>query len=106
LSIGCDKPKDPVIAAPPTPQTPDEMSALPESPTPPGPGAMAADGYTGGTTNDGGRMYTVKKGEGLMAIARTQLGNASRWKEILSLNPDISAPNQIKVGQVIKLPAK
>ena len=68
-------------------------------PVDPGPGAGAGD-------TSGGRSYTVKAHDGLMGIARTQLGNEHRWKEILALNPEIKDPNQLKVGQTIKLPAK
>ncbi len=52
----------------------------------------------------GARMYTVKKGDGLMSIARRELGDAKRWREIKTLN-NISNPDKISVGQQIKLPA-
>lgn len=32
------------------------------------------------------KSYTVKKGDSLMTIAKKQLGNGSRWKEIYKLN--------------------
>ena len=32
------------------------------------------------------KSYTVKKGDNLMTIAKKQLGNGSRWKEIYKLN--------------------
>jgi nucleoid-associated protein YgaU len=55
----------------------------------------------------GARSYTVKAHEGLMGIARSQLGNEHRWQEILKLNPEIQPPDyRLKVGQIIKLPAK
>lgn len=54
----------------------------------------------------GARSYTVKAHDGLMSIARSQLGNEHRWKEILALNPEIKDPHQLKIGQVLKLPAK
>lgn len=51
-----------------------------------------------------GRTYTVKKGEGLWAIAKTQLGKPSRWKEIAELN-GISG-SSVRAGQVLKMPAR
>lgn len=46
--------------------------------------------------------HTVKKGETLWAICQKELGDGSKYKEIATLN-NISNPNLIKVGQVIKL---
>ena len=47
--------------------------------------------------------YTVKKGDGLRAIAREQLGDESRWKEIVAANPGLKADN-IHVGEKLRLP--
>ena len=46
--------------------------------------------------------YTVKKGDNLWKIARNQLGNGSRSKEIKSLNN--LKTNTLQVGQKLKLP--
>lgn len=46
--------------------------------------------------------HTVKKGETLWAICQKELGDGSKYKEIATLN-NLSNPNLIKVGQVIKL---
>lgn len=46
--------------------------------------------------------HTVKSGETLWAICQRELGDGSKYKEIATLN-NISNPNLIKVGQVIKL---
>jgi nucleoid-associated protein YgaU len=51
----------------------------------------------------GERTYTVKSGDTLYVIAKRELGSASRWKEIEKLN-NLST-NDLKIGQVIKLPA-
>ena len=49
--------------------------------------------------------YTVKPGDTLIGIARRQLGNAERWREIHELNADRIGPNAIlKVDMKIKLP--
>lgn len=49
--------------------------------------------------------YTVKEGDTLWDIARTQLGDANRWREIYNLNTDtISDPDLIYPGQKLKIP--
>jgi LysM repeat protein len=45
----------------------------------------------------------VRKGDTLSAIARRELGAASRAKEIQALNPGLD-PAKLKVGQSIQLP--
>lgn len=52
----------------------------------------------------GTRSYTVKKGDMLRSIARAQLGDEGRWKEIQALNPGLD-PSKLVVGMPIKLPA-
>lgn len=50
--------------------------------------------------------HTVKPGETLTSIARTELGSGARWKEILELNKTtLSGSAQIKPGMVLKMPA-
>lgn len=52
-----------------------------------------------------GKTYTVAKGDSLWAIAKKQLGNGARYKEIYNLNKDkIKNPNLIYAGQVLTLP--
>jgi hypothetical protein len=47
----------------------------------------------------------VQKGDCLSAIAQAKLGDGNRWREIYDLNRDqISDPNLIYPGQVLKLP--
>ncbi len=59
------------------------------------------------TTKPAAGTYTVKTGDCLWNIARSELGSGSRWKEIYQLNRDsIRNPNQIQVGQVLVLPGK
>lgn len=48
------------------------------------------------------RTYTVKKGDSLWKIAKTELGNGNRYPEIKALNGLTS--NTIYAGQVLKLP--
>jgi nucleoid-associated protein YgaU len=50
--------------------------------------------------------YTVVGGDSLSKIAKTFFGNANRWHEIFDANRDqISNPDMIRVGQVLKIPA-
>lgn len=113
---GC--PKKAEVQTPPTtpvgyqgpPPTPGDLT----SEVPPGTGTGSStmlppsgDVGPGPVDTTGARSYTVKAHEGLMSIARTQLGNQHRWQEIVKMNPEIQAPDyRLKVGQVIKLPAK
>jgi nucleoid-associated protein YgaU len=49
--------------------------------------------------------YTVKPGDTLSKIAKEHLGNANAYMEIFNLNRDqLSDPDKIKPGQVLKLP--
>lgn len=47
--------------------------------------------------------YTVKKGDSLWKIAKEQLGDGSRYKEIKSLNG--LKTDTLRVGQVLKMPS-
>lgn len=49
--------------------------------------------------------HTVKSGETIGTIAAKYLGDKSRYTQILAVNPQITNPNLIKVGQVITIPS-
>ena len=52
-------------------------------------------------------VHTVVAGDTLSKIAKAHLGDAGRYMEIFNANTDIlSNPDQIKVGQTLKLPAQ
>ncbi len=58
------------------------------------------------SSGDDTRWYQVRKNDGLMDIAREQLGDAGRWEEIYKMNKDKFAdPAKIREGVRIKLPA-
>jgi nucleoid-associated protein YgaU len=60
-------------------------------------------GSTAGTT---GRSYTVKSGDTLSKIAKEHLGDANAYKKIFDVNRDqLSDPDKIQPGQVLKIPA-
>ena len=51
--------------------------------------------------------YTVKAGDTLSKIAKDHLGNASSYMAIFEANRDqLSDPDEIKPGQVLKIPAR
>ena len=52
------------------------------------------------------KTYTVKPGDTLSKIAKETLGDANAYTAIFDANRDqLSDPNQIKPGQVLKLPS-
>ena len=52
------------------------------------------------------RTYTVKPGDTLSKIAKEHLGNANAYMKIFEANKDqLSDPDKIKPGQVLKIPA-
>lgn len=49
------------------------------------------------------KEYTIKSGDTLEAIARTELGSGQKWPAIVAANPGLN-PKQLKVGQKIRIP--
>ena len=59
----------------------------------------------GGAAAPAAKTYTVKAGDTLSAIAKAQLGDAGAYMKIFNANKDqLSDPDKIKPGQVLKLP--
>ena len=52
------------------------------------------------------RTYRVQEGDSFYAIARDELGDAGRWKELLALNDNLvhGDPKQLRAGQIVTLP--
>ncbi|HEY7291173.1 MAG TPA: LysM peptidoglycan-binding domain-containing protein [Vicinamibacterales bacterium] len=52
-------------------------------------------------------VHTVASGETLSKLAKTYLGDPNRYMDIFKANGDqLTNPDQIKVGQQLKIPAK
>ena len=52
-----------------------------------------------------GQSYTVKAGDTLSKIAKDHLGDANAYMKIFNANKDqLSDPDKIKPGQVLKIP--
>ena len=64
----------------------------------------AADIASSSSNANGYRTHTVARGDSLWALANTYLGNGSRYKEIMQVNG--MRTTTIKIGQVLKIPAK
>ncbi len=68
-------------------------------------GGPAASAAPAGGAAASARTYTVKAGDTLSAIAKEHLGSAGSYMKIFELNKDqLSDPDKIKPGQVLKLP--
>ena len=62
-------------------------------------------GGTATATATSAKTYTVKAGDTLSKIAKEHLGNAGAYMKIFDLNKDqLSDPDKIKPGQVLRLP--
>jgi len=57
-------------------------------------------------TQGGTRVYTIQSGDSFWSIAQKQLGNGSRYAEILKLNPKLTEKSRLVVGSRLTLPAK
>jgi len=56
-------------------------------------------------TATGSRVHVVKDGESLWKIAKVELGNGDRWKEIYEMNRDVLAkPEAVHKGQRLRIP--
>lgn len=51
----------------------------------------------------GGKSYTVKKGDTLFSISKSQLGSGGQWKKIVAANPGLT-PQTLRAGQKIAMP--
>lgn len=49
-------------------------------------------------------MVRVEHGDSLWKLAKEHLGSGTRWRELAEMNPEISNPGFIRVGDVIRMP--
>lgn len=97
---GTKPPVGAFVKIPPLPADIDsKLAAAPNTP-----GAKPTAPAT--TDASGKRTYKVKAGDSFYRIAREQLGNAGRWKELLALNKTVvkGDPTLLQVGQTLVLP--
>lgn len=60
----------------------------------------------GSSAASAGRTYTVQPGDTLSRIAKAELGDGNAYMRIFNANKDqLSDPDKIKPGQVLKIPA-
>jgi nucleoid-associated protein YgaU len=60
----------------------------------------------GGAAAPAAKTYTVKAGDTLSGIAKSQLGDAKAYLKIFEANKDqLKDPDKIQPGQVLKLPS-
>jgi len=99
----------PYEPAPPAPPPPVDTATAPEAATEPvaaeTPAASTVTTPSGTETTAVQRMYTIRKGDTLIGLARRYYSDQSRWKDIWNANRDrIADPNVIKPGLEIRLP--
>jgi len=58
------------------------------------------------TLPTGVKEYTIKDGDSFWKIAASELGNGTRYKDIIAANPGMNENTTLAVGTKIKLPAK
>ncbi len=55
------------------------------------------------TSTSASKSYTIKKGDTLFSIAKSNYGTGRDWQKIAAANPGLS-PSKLKVGQTIQIP--
>jgi hypothetical protein len=82
------------------------IEPAPTAPSPVGRDVPRGDGAPSAAGRAATRAYQVAAGgETMLQIARTQLGNSDRWREIDKLNPGWKAEFPIPAGTTLILPA-
>jgi nucleoid-associated protein YgaU len=89
--------------APPAPATAPTTTA---SVTAPAGNATTAAAPADNSIPTDAKQYTIKSGDSLWSIAKSQLGNGNRVNDILKLNPKLTAKSNLVVGSKLILPAK
>jgi len=67
---------------------------------------VTGGGGAGAAAGAGAKTYTVKSGDTLSKISKEHLGDANAYMKIFEANKDqLSDPDKIKPGQVLKIPS-
>jgi 5'-nucleotidase/UDP-sugar diphosphatase len=90
-----DEPQAPMVTTPVATVTPN-----PASPAKPDKKGKSAGHGQQASAKSG---YTVKKGDTLYHIAKTEYGDGKKWMQIASANPGVS-PHSLKAGQTLVIP--
>jgi nucleoid-associated protein YgaU len=96
-------PADTLAAADPLPQTPAPTAKKSVAPMKEKEKAAPLDEPLSKKAVAAAGGYKVQKGDTFKAIARRELGDEGRWKDIAALNPGVS-PSKLAVGQSLRLP--
>ena len=85
------------------PETPplSELAPQPTEPKPP----VSSTQPSPGPAPKPGATYTLVKDDTFWSVAQAAYGDGSLWTKIKQANPGVD-PNDLKVGQVIKIPPK
>lgn len=51
-------------------------------------------------------VIRVKRGDTLASLAKTHLGDANLWKTLLDANPSLLRPEDLQVGQELRIPTR
>ncbi|NLE98853.1 MAG: LysM peptidoglycan-binding domain-containing protein [Propionibacterium sp.] len=83
-----------IAVAAPMPDAPPVVSSVLPSAPPRAPDAALQTG----------RDYVVQPGDELWSVAEAQLGSGDRWRDLLTVNPGLSAAARLTPGQRVQLP--
>ncbi|MGF7005546.1 5'-nucleotidase C-terminal domain-containing protein [Aminobacter sp. BE322] len=92
-----------VAAAPATPEPakPAEAAAATAEPAKP---AAAAPAATAQAASGGGKTHTIAAGDTFWDLAKTYLGDPTKWQAIAAANPDAKAKD-LQIGGTLAIPA-
>jgi nucleoid-associated protein YgaU len=100
---------DAVLASPVAPLRAAGVPAAPELGTPrfapPAASRRMAPSMNSTNRREQWSIVTVRRGDSLWKLAQQNLGQGSRWRELLAANPWIANPDRIEVGRHVSLPA-
>jgi LysM repeat protein len=89
-----------------TPSAPAPIMRAPKLPAVTAPNASSSARAVPLADARGLRAVTVQPGDSLWKLAERNLGRASRWRELMAVNPDIVDADYVVAGTRIYLPAK